>query len=131
MGECVYYTDRDVGNGGSVRAWVLKENCPKCGKALMGKPRNPKTGKPKLRSEEYQCPECGYTVPKQEYEETLTVNIQYTCPHCKHQDQTTTPFKRKKVQRLNEETQKKQSIDAITFTCSKCNQELFITKKMK
>ncbi|MBD3303717.1 hypothetical protein GF343_01105, partial [Candidatus Woesearchaeota archaeon] len=76
MEECVYFTRRNIDKG-KVVAWVFKEKCPKCGKALMGKPKDEKTGKVKIRAKEYVCPECGYTAEKGEYEDTLTVNIQY------------------------------------------------------
>lgn len=129
--ECVYLTDRDLDKGGYVRAWVLKENCPKCGKALMGKPRDPKTGKPKIRADFYECPACKYTAKKEEYEDTLTVSIRYTCPFCKHQGETHVPFKRKKMKRLNEDTMKKETVDTIRFQCEKCRKDIDITKKMK
>jgi predicted RNA-binding Zn-ribbon protein involved in translation (DUF1610 family) len=131
MEECVYYTNRDLDNGGFVRCWVFREFCPKCGKELMGKPKDPKTGKAKIRAAEYQCPECGYVVEKEEYEDTLTANVQYTCPHCSHKDEMQIPFKRKKVQRIDLETQKKKAVDAIVFACSKCGKKIEITKKMK
>ena len=130
MDECIYFTNR-VLDKGKIKAWVFKENCPRCGKALMGKPKDPKTSKPKIRAKEYVCPKCGYTVEKQKYENTLTINIQYTCPYCGHTDELQMPFKRKKIQRLNEETGKKEAIDSIRFQCQKCGKNIDITKKMK
>ncbi len=130
MDECVYFTNRSIGNG-KIRAWVFRENCPKCGKGLMGKPRDSKTGKTKIRADEYECPECKYNVPKDEYEDTLTINIQYTCPKCNHTGENSTPFQWKKVQRLDEETGKKQSIDSVRISCSKCNEKIDVTRKMK
>jgi len=130
MDECVYFTNRLLGNG-KIRAWVFREQCPKCGKGLMGKPRDPKTGRAKIRSEEYVCPSCSHTVEKGEYEDTLTVNIQYTCPHCSHSGEAQESFKRKKVQRIDEETGKKSSVDAVRFQCQKCGKNIDITKKMK
>ena len=82
MDQLVYMTQRKIGDG-FVKAWDYRNDCPKCGKAKMGKPRDEKTGKVKIRAKEYQCPECKYTVDKQEYEETLTAEIKYTCPKCK------------------------------------------------
>jgi len=128
--ECIYYTQRTI-NSGRAKAWVFKELCPKCKKALMGKPKDEKTGKVKIRAKEYVCPECKYTVEKKAYEDTLTCNIKYTCPHCNFQGETQVPYKRKKITRINEETGKKQSIDSIRFTCSKCGKDIDITKKMK
>ncbi len=130
MDECIYFSNRIVGEG-KIKAWVLKEKCPKCGKGLMGKPRDKKTGKPKIRATEYTCQECGYTIEKQEYEDTLTINIEYICPHCGNEDELQTPFKWKKIQRLNQETGKKQAINSIRFQCSKCGKDIDITKKMK
>lgn len=130
MDECVYYTFRGIGDKGEAKAWVNKEKCPKCSKGLMGKPRDDK-GKVKIRAKEYVCPECGHIEEKQEYEEKLQCNIIYTCPHCEHEGETQIPFKRKKVQLLDEETGKKKAVDALRFQCEKCNENVDITKKMK
>ena len=48
MDECIYFTNRTIGKG-MIKAWVFRESCTKCGKELMGKPRDKKTGKPKIR----------------------------------------------------------------------------------
>ncbi len=130
MDELVYFTNRKVGNG-NVMAWVYRKECPKCGKALMGKLKDEKTGKPKIRATEYVCPECNYTVGKQEYEDTLTCEIKYTCPKCSYEGEAEVPFIRKKTQVFDEEKQKKVSVDAVVFNCSKCNDKIAITKKMK
>ena len=130
MEECVYFTNRTIGSG-KIKAWVFRELCPKCGKGVMRKPIDKRTGKPKIRAEEYACPECGHTVEKQEYEDTLTVNIKYTCPHCSHQGEAQHSFKRKKIQRVNEETGKKETVEAIRFQCEECKKNIDITKKMK
>ena len=128
MAECVYYTDR-IFEKGNAKAWVFKEMCPKCGKALMSKPIV--KGKVKIRAEEYQCPECKYTLPKQEYEDSLTTNIKYVCPHCQNSGETQIPYKRKKVQIIDEETLKKTSVETLRFQCSSCKKNIDITKKMK
>ena len=133
MDECIYFTQRYLGakQEGHVKCWVIKENCPKCQKSLMGKPKDPKTGKVKIRATEYQCPSCNYTLQKDEYEETLTANVKYTCPYCKHQGEIQLPFKRKKVKLSNEELQKETTADALRFQCEKCKKNIDITKKMK
>lgn len=128
MEECIYFTRRNIGDG-KAKTWVYKEKCPKCGKGLMGKPRE--KGKVKIRAKEYQCPECKYTVEKEEYESTLKAQIKYTCPFCKNQGEAEIPFIRKKIQRLNEETGKKQSVEVLRIQCSKCDKDIDITKKMK
>ena len=130
MSECIYFTKRNIKDG-QVTAWVFKEECPKCKKSLMGKPKNPKTGRPKIRATEYICDSCGHTEEKQKYEETLTTNIKYTCPYCKHKDETQVPFVRKRISRFNEEKGKKETVEAIIFNCSKCEKRIEITKKMK
>jgi ssDNA-binding Zn-finger/Zn-ribbon topoisomerase 1 len=100
--------------------WVFKEKCPKCGKAEMGKPKG-KDGKVKIRAKEYVCPACNHTVEKMEYEDTLTANIAYTCPHCSNKGETTIPFKRKSFE----------GVKALVFLCDKCKGKVPITKKMK
>jgi predicted RNA-binding Zn-ribbon protein involved in translation (DUF1610 family) len=95
----------------------------------MGKPVV--KGKVKIRATEYQCPECNYTVQKEEYEDTLSAEIMYDCPHCGFKGDIKIPFKRKKVQLFDEETQKKTAAEALRFPCEKCKQNIDITKKMK
>lgn len=131
MDECVYFTNRFLDNEGYIRCWVFKGLCSKCKKGLMAKPRDPKTGKPKIRADNYECPECRHTEEKKAHEETLTASIKYKCPYCKQEDETQIPFKRKKIQRFNEEKQKKESVEAIAFNCSKCDKKILVTKKMK
>ena len=130
MDECVYFTNRSMGKG-NAKAWVLRAKCPKCKKSFMGKPRDPKTGKPKIRATEYVCPTCKYTEEKKQHEESLTASIRYTCPSCLHIGEAEIPFIRKKVQVINEETLKKTSVDALQILCSRCNLKINITKKMK
>ncbi len=119
IGECVYFTHRALMDTGKVMVWVFKQPCPKCKKALMGKPVE--GGKVKVRAKEYVCPSCNYTVEKGEYEGTLTCDVIYTCPKCRHQGETSVPFKRKAWQ----------GVPAIVFQCEKCKEKLGITKKMK
>lgn len=119
--ECFYFTRRTMDNDGRAIAWVLKPDCPKCAKAKMGKPIDKKTGDVRIRAKEYECPECGYSVGKEEFEPTLTMNVQYTCPFCKSSGEVGTPYKRKKFQ----------GVDAYVFTCQKCGKQIPLTKKMK
>ncbi|MBI4146011.1 hypothetical protein HY489_01595 [Candidatus Woesearchaeota archaeon] len=120
MDECVYFTNRAVDKG-HVECWVFRENCPKCKKAPMGKPRDKKTGAVKIRAKEYTCPACNHTVEKVAYEDTLTASIAYTCPHCSHKGETQIPFKRKSFE----------GAKALVFLCDKCKGKIPITKKMK
>ena len=120
MSECVYFTRRSIGNGKAV-AWVFREECPSCKKALMSKPKDEKTGKAKIRASEYICPECNHSVEKAEYEDTLTCNIQYTCPECQNAGEVQVPYKRKSYK----------GAKSVLFNCEKCDAKIAITKKMK
>lgn len=118
--ECIYFTRRAFDNG-RIIAWVYRKECPECGKAKVGKPLDPKTKKPKIRADTYECPECGFSKPKQEYEESLTIEIIYTCPYCGHSGEATTEYKRKSWERVK----------AYVFICEGCEKKIGITKKMK
>jgi predicted RNA-binding Zn-ribbon protein involved in translation (DUF1610 family) len=127
MDECVYFTRR---LSPAVVAWVFRGTCPKCKKGTMGKPRGA-DGKVKIRAKEYVCPDCGYAAEKQAYEDTLTANIEYTCPKCNASGELTMPFKRKKVKLFDEETGKEGVAEALQFLCAKCKEKINVTKKMK
>src|SRR3989344_5956087 len=131
MDECVYFTSRVFNNNGKIRCWVFREKCPKCGKALMAKPRDPKTGKIQIRAKEFKCPECNYTIPEQEYEDSLTASIQYACQYCNHKGEIQVPFKRKKVKIFDEEGVKSKMIESLRFQCEKCSKNIDITHKLK
>jgi predicted RNA-binding Zn-ribbon protein involved in translation (DUF1610 family) len=131
MDDCVYFTNRLLGEKGKVKAWVYRQNCPKCNKALMGKPRDSKTGKIKIRAVEYVCPSCNYTVGKDEHEDTLTFEAKYTCPYCQFEGEVQTPFLRKKTKIFDEEKQKKVAVETVRFKCGKCAKDIDVTKKMK
>ena len=117
MDDLLYFTRRKT-DVGSVFAWLDKKECPKCKKALMGKPVD--KGKIKIRSTEYVCPECSYTEAKLEHESDRLVSIVYTCGKCNHKGETQVPFKRKTFQ----------GVKAIVFECESCKEIIPITKKM-
>ena len=118
MEELVYYTFRDIDNG-YITVWVFKQLCPKCKKAMMGKPVE--NGKIKIRAKEYVCPACSYTAEKEEYEGTLTASAEYTCPECHFKGEAETPFKRKNIE----------GTKALRFICSKCGAKMDVTHKLK
>ena len=118
MDQLVYLTRRIIGNG-QVMCWVPREQCPKCKKALMGKPKE--KGKVKIRAPEYVCPSCGYAVEKKAYEDSLTACVKYTCPNCKFEGEAQVPFKRKSIN----------GVQTLRIQCSKCGVNIDITKKMK
>jgi len=121
MDELVYWTSRKVDGKGNIKAWARRGICPECNKGTMGKPKDPKTGKPKVRSLVYVCDNCSHEIVKSEYEDTLSCEILYTCPYCNHKDETVVPYKRKKFK----------GVDSIVFVCGGCNEKIPITKKMK
>lgn len=119
MDELVYFTRRSSDEG-KIMAWVFKKSCDKCDQALMGKPKGD-NGKVKIRAKEYVCEKCGNTEPKKEHEESLNVNISYTCGACEHKGETQVPYLRKTFQ----------GVKSIVFTCAGCDKSIPITKKMK
>jgi len=120
MDECIYFTRRKD-DASFIIAWVFKKVCPKCNKGSMAKPRDEKTGRPKIRATEYVCDKCGYSEEKKAHEESLMVNIQYKCKYCGDEGETTTEFKRKTFE----------GIPSYVFECQKCHKKIGITKKMK
>ena len=125
MDECVYFTQRSLENengapNGEIMVWVFREDCRKCGRSKMGKPRD-KSGKVKMRANEYVCPDCNYTVSRQDYEDSLVANAEYTCPSCGDKGEAQTPFKRKNIN----------GVQTLRFACNKCSGNLDVTKKMK
>ncbi|USN45519.1 MAG: hypothetical protein H6502_00070 [Candidatus Woesearchaeota archaeon] len=121
MDACLYFTRRVFDPKGKLIAWARKQTCPKCKKGLMGKPRDDKTGRAKIRSTEYVCAACGFTESKEEHEPKCTVEVMYTCPSCEHKGEETLPYKRKKFK----------GVDAFIFECASCKEKIAITKKMK
>lgn len=119
MDELIYFTNRTPPEGGHIKAWVYKVDCPKCGKAKMGKPVL--KGKVKIRAKEYTCPSCGHTEEKDEHEEALTLEIKYTCPHCGNTGDAETIYKRKAFL----------GVPSYVFSCGSCEKKIGITKKMK
>lgn len=121
MDECIYFTRRVFDNNGKAIAWVYRKKCPKCGKATMGKPLDPKTKRPKIRADTFECPSCGFSEPRQQHEESLNVEVMYTCPYCGNKGEATTQYKRKLLD----------GVQAYVFECDKCKKKIGLTKKMK
>ena len=116
MDECLYFTNR-----GYILAWTYKKDCPKCKKAKMGKPVDPKTGKVKIRATEYVCPECNYKEEKKEHEESLMLQATYTCPKCNKEGESTAPYKRKNYL----------GVPSFVVECQHCGEIMPLTKKLK
>jgi len=120
MSELLYMTIRKQDKL-FIKAWAYKKQCPKCKKALMSKPLDEKTGRPKIRSTEYICPNCKYSEPKSEHEDSLKLDVQYTCPQCGKSGEATIPFKRKTYM----------GVKSFVIDCEHCANKIAITKKMK
>ncbi len=121
MDECLYFTNRSIGENGNILAWVYRKPCPKCKTGKMGKPVDPKTGKVKSRSTEYICPECGYTEEKKEHEESIKLEAKYTCPECGKDGEGTCVYRRKKYK----------GVDSYLIECEHCHEKIPVTKKLK
>mgnify|MGYP001594871635 CR=1 FL=1 len=119
MTECVYFTNRIIDSGRAM-AWVFRKECQKCKKDIMGKPQK-KNGKIDKKADHYVCYNCGYAEKNEQVENNLILNIEYKCPHCGHEGETTTDYKRKTFE----------GVPSYVFECQKCHKKVGITKKLK
>lgn len=120
MEECLYFTNRPIGEKGQVQAWVYRKTCPKCKKAKMGKPVDSQ-GKVKVRVTYYQCPNCSYQEEKKQHEESLSLEAKYTCPGCGKEGESAAEYKRKNYK----------SVLCYVVTCQHCKADIPLTKKLK
>jgi transcription elongation factor Elf1 len=120
MESLIYFSRRRI-NDRLVICWVDKEICSECNKGLMEKPRDPKTGKPKIRAQEYMCNNCGHSEEKKTHETKLVAHAKYTCPHCDKEGDASAPYKRKTIQ----------GVSTLRLQCEHCGGNIDITKKMK
>ncbi len=119
MQDCVYFTNRTMGSGRAM-AWVFKKQCSKCKKGIMGKPMK-KGGKVDKKADHYVCNACSYKESNEQMENSLVFNVEYKCPHCGNEGETTTEYKRNNFY----------GVKAYVFNCQKCRQKIGITKKLK
>ncbi|MFH1642779.1 MAG: hypothetical protein ABIC04_07840 [Nanoarchaeota archaeon] len=120
MDECLYFTNRTLGDTGKAMAWIIRPECGQCKKGRIGKPIK-KNGKVDKKADYFECPECKARMPKEEAENILKVEVKYTCPECGNAGETTTESKRKSFK----------GVPAYIFECGKCGVKIGITKKMK
>lgn len=118
MDDLFYFTNRVLENGGWAKAWVYKPIAPS-GKGKLQKPKDPKTGRPKVRSTVYVDDE-GNEYPREEIDPTLSVEIKYKSPFTGNEGEATVPYKRKTWQ----------GVPAFVFEDDAGN-KIGITKKMK
>ena len=117
--ECVYFTNRTIGSGMAM-AWVFRKECPKCRKEIMGKPQK-KNGKLDKKADHYVCYSCGYSESNEQLENGLILNVEYKCPYCGNEGETTTEYKRKTFD----------GVPSYVFECQKCKKKIGLTKKLK
>ena len=86
----------------------------------MGKPQK-KGGKIDKKADHYVCYSCGHQENNEEVENSLVVNVEYKCPHCGNESETTTEYKRKTFE----------GVQSYVFECQKCHKKIGITKKLK
>ena len=118
MDECIYFTNRTFDSGRAM-AWVFRKECPKC-KGVMGKPQK-KGGKIDKKADHYVCYSCGYTESNEQVENSLVINVEYKCPHCGNEGETTTEYRRKSFE----------GVPSYVFECQKCHKKIGLTKKLK
>lgn len=119
MEECVYFTNRTIGSGMAM-AWVSRKECPKCKKGVMGKPQK-KGGKLDKKADHYVCYSCAYKETNEQVENSLVINIDYKCPHCGNEGETTADYKRKSFE----------GVQSYVFECQNCHQKIGLTNKLK
>lgn len=121
MEDCHYFTNRTLEDGkGRIMAWVFRKECPKCRQGIMGKPLK-KNGRIDKKAEHFVCYKCNYQESEEQVDEGLIVNVEYKCPHCGNEGETTAEYKRKMYQ----------GVLSYVFQCQKCNAQIPITKKLK
>jgi len=118
MDECIYFTNRAIGES-SIVAWVFRKECPKC-KGIMGKPIK-KGGKIDKKADHYVCYSCAYSEGNEQVENSLMINVEYKCQHCGNEGETTTEYRRKSFE----------GVPSYIFECQKCGKKIGITKKLK
>mgnify|MGYP001587088250 CR=1 FL=1 len=117
--ECLYFTNRTIDSGRTI-AWVFRKECPKCKKGFMSKPQK-KGSKIDKKATYYICNSCGYQESNEQLENNLIINIEYKCPYCGDEGETTSEYKRKNFY----------GVKAYVFECQKCHKKIGLTKKMK
>ncbi len=119
MEECIYFTNRSIGDGFAI-AWAYRKECPKCKKGRLGKPIK-KNGKIDKKADNYECPLCKYQESNEEVEKGLQLEIEYKCPYCGHEGETTTEYQRKTFE----------GVPSYVFECGECGKKIGISKRMK
>ncbi|MEK6868761.1 MAG: hypothetical protein AABX74_00900, partial [Nanoarchaeota archaeon] len=93
MEECLYFTNRSIGEGFAT-SWAYRPDCPKCKKPTIGKPIK-KNGKVDKKADYFECQVCKHQMSNDEADSLAKLEVQYKCPHCGNEGETTTEYKRK------------------------------------
>lgn len=86
----------------------------------MNKPQK-KNGKIDKKASHYVCNSCGYEESSEQVDNNLIINVEYKCPHCSNEGQTTSDYKRKIFE----------GVPSYVFECQKCHKKIGLTKKLK
>ena len=119
MEECLYFTNRSIGEGYAT-AWAYRKECPKCKKGRLGKPIK-KNGKADKKAAYYECKECKYQESNEQVENSVKLEVQYKCPYCSYEGEAASEYKRKFFE----------GVPSYVFECGKCRKKIGLTKKMK
>ena len=119
MDRYIYFTNRTI-DSGRATAWVLRKECPQCKKGFMGKPQK-KGGKIDKKAAYYVCNSCGYQESNENVENSLALNVEYKCPYCGNEGETTSEYQRKMFE----------GVPCYVFECQKCNKRIGLAKKLK
>ncbi|MFH2028078.1 MAG: hypothetical protein ABIJ08_02995 [Nanoarchaeota archaeon] len=120
MDDCLYFTNRTIGEKGKIMAWCLRPDCTGCGKGKLGKPIK-KNGKVDKKADYFECPKCKHNMSLTEAENVLKLDVIYTCPECGKSGETQTEYKRKSFK----------GVQSYVFVCKDCGANIAITKKLK
>ena len=86
----------------------------------MDKPQK-KNGKVDRKADYHLCNSCGYRESNEQVENSLVINIEYKCPDCGNEGQTTSEYKRKTFE----------GVPSYVFECQKCHKKIGLTKKLE
>ena len=86
----------------------------------MSKPQK-KGGKIDKKADCYVCSSCNYKESNEQVENNLVLNVEYKCPHCGNEGETTSEYKMKKFE----------GVPSYVFECQNCHRKIGLSKKLK
>lgn len=112
--ELDFFTRQILPGDGFAFMWVYKPECPDCDKARLKKL--------KKRAKVYTCTACKKNFKKDEYNELLKYNVEYTCPDCKKKGEAHGEWKKPKS---------RTSTVMLKFVCDNCGSKLKVYRMSK